>query len=160
MKTTYDTFVKKYGAPSSYAAIEGDGTGASYEGTWDWGVARFVEKTEGKNPVLYYLDTTSSSMTGPRSTKVGMSGEDVCGKFRDLGSYPNENGERTLYNYSDSDVKVNTQFGTYRREADGNYALHYYYPTKDKAFVELSYYLDADGAVTRIVWTRYRSQVE
>lgn len=159
MSTTYDSFVKKYGAPSDYVAIEGDGTGKSYEGTWDWGVARFVEKTEGKNPVLYYLDTTSTAMTGPRSTKIGMALEDVCALFRDLGTYPNENGERTLYNYSDSSVQLNTQFGTYRKEADGTYALHYYYPTKDKAFVELSYYQDTDGKVSRIVWTRYRSEL-
>lgn len=159
MSTTYDSFVKKYGAPSNYVAIEGDGTGKSYEGTWDWGVARFVEKSEGKKPVLYYLETASTAMTGPRSTKIGMAIDDVCAKFRDLGSYPNEDGERTLYNYSDSSVQLNTQFGTYRKAADGTYALHYYYPTKDNAFVELSYYQDTDGNVSRIVWTRYRSEV-
>lgn len=159
MKTTYDTFVKRNGAPLNYVAISGDGTGKSYEGTWEWGVARFVEKSEGKKPVIYYLETTLSALTGPRSTKVGMSLEEVCDKFRDLGSFPNENGERTLYNYSDSSVQLNTMFGTYRKEADGTFALHYYYPTDDKAFVELSYYTGADGNVSRIVWTRYRSEI-
>lgn len=159
MKTTYDTFVKRNGAPKNYVAIEGDGTGKSYEGTWDWGVARFVEKTAGKNHVLYYLETTSSSLTAPRSTKVGMSLEDVCDKFRDLGSPPNANGERTLYNYSDPQVQLNTTFGTWRKEADGTFALHYYYPTNDRAFVELSYYTNAEGNVNRIVWTRYRSEI-
>lgn len=158
MSTNYDAFVKKYGAPDNYVAIDGDGTGASYEGTWSWGIARFVEKTEGKKPVLYYLETTTNTMTAPRKTKVGMSGKEVMGQFRDIGSYPKENGERLLYNYSDSTVKLNTQIGTYRLEEDGNFALHYYYPTKDKAFVELSYYLNANGDVARIVWTRYRSE--
>ena len=148
-----------YHVTGGHSRITGDGTGNSYEGTWDWGTARFVEKTQGKNPVIYYLETTSSALTGPRSTKVGMTLEEVCDKFRDLGSFPNENGERTLYNYSDSDVQLNTMFGTYRKEADGTFALHYYYPTNDKAFVELSYYSDANGVVNRIVWTRYRSEI-
>lgn len=154
MKTTYDAFVKKYGEPLQYGSIDGDGTGASYEGKWSWGVARFVEKTEGKKPILYYLDTNDSAMVGPRKTKVGTSTLDVISAFRDKGSVANEDGERLLYNYSDSSVKVNTMIGTYRKEADGTYAAHYYYPNKDGSFVELSYYF-ADDAVSRIVWTRY-----
>ena len=52
-------------------------------------------------------------------------------------------------------------FGTYRREADGSYAIHYYYPIGDKneVFVELSYYLDGEGNVARILWQRYVSEV-
>ena len=44
-----------------------------------------ASKKAGSTPVLYALDTTSSKMTGPRSTKVGMSSDEVLGKFRDLG---------------------------------------------------------------------------
>ena len=52
------------------------------------------------------------------------------------------------------------QFGTYRREADGTYVIHYYDPVDEKQtiFVELSYYLDEDmGTVNRIVWRRYEA---
>ena len=78
-------------------------------------------------------------------------------KFRDLG-HPalDEYGNRLLYNWNSAGV----QFGTYRREADGTYVIHYYDPVDEKQtiFVELSYYLDEDmGTVNRIVWRRYEA---
>ena len=97
-------------------------------------------------------------MTAPRTTRVGMYAEEVLGKFRDLGQAAlDSDGNRLLYNYN----SANTQFGTYRREADGNYAIHYYYPIGDdkEIFVELSYYLDGNGEVARIVWQRYLSEI-
>ena len=110
------------------------------------------------NPVLYALDTTNAKMTAPRSTKIGMSAEDVMAKFRDLG-HPDrdEFGNRLLYNYDSAGI----QFGTYRHEGDGKYAIHYYYPVGDKQdiFVELSYYLDDEKNVERIVWQRYLSEL-
>ena len=49
----------------------------------------------------------------------------------------------------------------YRKEADGNYAIHYYYPIGDnkEIFVELSYYMDKNMDVERIVWQRYLSEI-
>jgi len=97
-------------------------------------------------------------MTAPRTTKIGMSGEKVMEKFQDLGQAAlDADGNRLLYNINSKGV----QFGTYRKEADGHYAIHYYYPVGDKEeiFVELSYYLDGDGNVERIVWQRYQSEV-
>jgi len=97
-------------------------------------------------------------MTGPRSTKVGMSSDEVLGKFRDLGQAAlDKEGNRLLYNYN----SANTQFGTYRSNGDGTYVIHYYDPVDEKAtiFVELSYYLDASGNVARIVWQRYLSEM-
>ena len=129
----------------------------SYEAVFSWGTARFAVNKSG-NAVLYALDTTNAKMTAPRSTKVGMSAADVMEKFRDLG-HPDldENGNRLLYNYN----SANTQFGTYRYEGDGVHAIHYYYPVGDKneIFVELSYYLDADKNVERIVWQRYLAEL-
>ena len=107
---------------------------------------------------MYYLDTTNSKMGAPRTTRVGMSAENVLSKFRDLGQAAlDENGNRLLYNYNSG----NYQFGTYRKEANGNYAIHYYYPIGDKkeVFVELSYYLDGNNEVERIVWQRYLSEL-
>jgi len=160
--TGYKTFTKSWGAPQSYEILPQDQwydeDMESYEAVYDWGTARFCIKKAGGSPVLYALDTTSSKMTAPRSTKVGMSGEEVMSKYQDLGQAPlNENGDRLLYNLNSAGYK----FGTYRRQADGTYAIHYYYPVGDKheVFVELSYYLREDGDVGRIVWQRYRSEL-
>ena len=161
-KTGYKTFTKAWGAPESYEVLPQEEWYSpdmeSYEAVFEWGRARFCIKTTGGSPVLYALDTTSSKMTAPRTTRVGMDAEEVLGKFRDLGQAAlDSDGNRLLYNYN----SANTQFGTYRREADGNYAIHYYYPIGDdkEIFVELSYYLDQNGEVTRIVWQRYLSEI-
>lgn len=160
-KTGYTTFTKAWGTPTSYEALPEDEWYSpdmeSYEAVYDWGTARFCVKKTGSTPVLYALDTTNAKMTGPRSTKVGMSSEEVLGKFRDLGQAAlDKEGNRLLYNYN----SANTQFGTYRSNGDGTFAIHYYDPVDDKAtiFVELSYYLDASGNVERIVWQRYLAE--
>ena len=97
-------------------------------------------------------------MTAPRATKIGMKAEKVLEKYRDLGQAPlDADGNRLLYNYDSG----NYQFGTYRKESTGNHAIHYYYPIGDKreVFVELSYYLDDNLDVDRIVWQRYISEL-
>ena len=130
----------------------------SYEAVYSWGTARFVIKKAGGSPVLYALDTTNEKMTAPRTTRIGMSAKDVMAKFRDLNNPAlDDQGNRLLYNYN----SANLQFGTYKREADGSCAIHYYYPVGDKneIFVELSYYLDENDNVTRIVWQRYLSEL-
>ena len=162
-KTGYKTFTKNWGAPERYELLPQSEWYSpemeSYEAVYDWGTARFVIKTADGSPVLYALDTTNSKMTAPRTTRVGMSGEEVVAKFQDLGQAElDDAGNRLLYNLNSGNYK----FGTYRREADGNFAIHYYYPVGDdhKIFVELSYYLDAQGEVARIVWQRYLSELE
>ncbi len=161
-KTGYKTFTKAWGAPQSYEVLPQEQWYSpdmeSYEAVYSWGSARFCIKTTGGSAVLYALDTTNSKMIAPRSTRVGMDAETVIEKFRDLGQAPlDSDGNRLLYNYN----SANTQFGTYRKEADGQYAIHYYYPIGDNKdiFVELSYYLNAEGDVERIVWQRYLSEV-
>lgn len=160
-KTGYKTFTKSWGAPNSYELLPKeqwyDPELESYEAVYDWGTARFVTKENGST-VLYALDTTNSRMTAPRTTKVGMEGSKVLDKYQDLGQAAlDEDGNRLLYNLN----SAGTKFGTYRKEADGNYAIHYYYPIGDneKIFVELSYYLNAEGVVERIVWQRYLSEL-
>lgn len=161
-KTGYKTFTKAWGAPKSYELLEKEAWYSpemeSYEAVYSWGTARFCIKTTDGSPVLYALDTTNSKMTAPRTTRVGMSAENVLAKYRDLGQAAlDDDGNRLLYNYNSG----NYQFGTYRKESDGNYAIHYYYPIGDdkKIFVELSYYLDENQEVERIVWQRYLSEI-
>ena len=160
--TGYKTFTKNWGAPTSYEVLPKDQWYSedmeSYEAVYDWGTARFCIKKAGGSPVLYALDTTNSKMGAPRSTKVGMSGDEVMGKFQDLGQAPlDAQGNRLLYNLNSAGYK----FGTYRLESDGNYAIHYYYPVGEnqEVFVELSYYLNKEGDVARIVWQRYESEL-
>ena len=161
-RTSYNAFTKNWGKPQSYEPLPMQDWYSpdmeSYEAVYSWGTARFTIKTTDGSPVLYALDTTNSKMTAPRTTRVGMSSEDVLGKFRDLGQAPlDDAGNRLLYNLNSG----NYQFGTFRCEADGKYAIHYYYPIGDQQeiFVELSYYLDAGGKVERIVWQRYLSEL-
>lgn len=160
-KTGYKTFTKNWGTPESYELLPEDSwydpEMESYEAVYSWGSARFVMNKSG-NPVLYALDTTNAKMTAPRSTKIGMSAEDVMEKFRDLG-HPDldAEGNRLLYNWN----SAGTQFGTYRYQSNGKHAIHYYYPVDDnnQVFVELTYYLDQDKSVERIVWQRYLSEL-
>ena len=158
-KTTYSTFVKSWGTPVSYEVLPEDRwydeKMETYEALYEWGRAWFTVKNSAKDPVLVMLETSNTKMSGPRSTKVGMKAEAVMEKFRDLG-HPalDEYGNRLLYNWN----SANVQFGTYRHEEDGTYAIHYYDPVDEKQtiFVELSYYLDTDGGtITKIVWRRY-----
>ena len=160
-KTTYASFTKSWGAPLSYESLPEDRwydvKMETFEAVYDWGTAWFAAKTDTKNPVLVRLDTSNGRMSGPRSTSVGMSASQVMEKFRDLG-HPalDDYGNRLLYNWNSAGV----QFGTYRRESDGTYVIHYYDPVDEKQtiFVELSYYLDGDGGtVNRIVWRRYEA---
>jgi len=161
-KTGYKTFTKNWGTPKSYEVLPENEWYApdmeSYEAVYNWGTARFCVKTKDGSAVLYYLDTTNSKMTAPRTTRIGMKADAVMAKYRDLGQAPlDADGNRLLYNLNSG----NYQFGTYRKEADGNHAIHYYYPIGDKkeVFVELSYYLDENDEVERIVWQRYQSEL-
>lgn len=161
-KTGYKSFTNAWGAPKSYEILPKEAWYSpemeSYEAIYSWGVARFCIKTTGGSPVLYYLDTSSSKMTAPRTTRIGMEADVVLAKFRDLGQAAlDSDGNRLLYNLNSG----NYQFGTYRREADGHYAIHYYYPIGEnrEIFVELSYYLDENNEVKRIIWQRYLSEI-
>ena len=160
--TGYNTFTKTWGTPESYELLPEEQWYSeemeSYEAVYAWGTARFVIKKAGGSSVLYALDTTNEKMTAPRTTKIGMSGSAVMDKFQDLGNPAlDEDGNRLLYNLN----QAGTTFGTYRREADG-YAIHYYYPVGEGGdiFVELSYYLDDEGNVARIVWQRYMAETD
>ena len=157
-RTNYTSFVKTYGTPDRYEPLspeEGyDAALESYEAAYSWGTARFVVRSKGQAPLLYALDTSNEKMTGPRSTRVGMRGTEVMDKFQDLG-HPalDEDGNRLLYNYNSGGY----MFGSYRKEGNGQYAIHYYTPVDENhtIFVELSYYLNNSGRVQRIVWQRY-----
>lgn len=156
MKTTYASFVKKYGEPLSYERLEGENAyarGESYEGVWAQTTARFVS-LDGDDAVLYCLFTQDTSFKGPRSTRVGSEETDVTSAFRDKGGMPvNDRGDRLLYNID----SLGQEIGTYRVLDDGGALIEYYCPSEDEnCYVQLTYTV-SEGVVDSILWQQYVS---
>ena len=107
--------------------------------TYDWGTAYFTDVGQ----TLLSISTSYASMTGPRSTKVGMTLKDLTSQFRDVGQVANAKGNRSLY--YDKDV------GYGRYTLDGEDAAHqeYVYLREDGGTTTLTYYLKND-IVSRI----------
>ena len=114
----------------------------------------FLDKQNGKSPVLVELVTSSPDMKGPRSTGVGMRVEDVLSAFRDAGGEENANGVRNLYTLRTTDTGA---LGILTREDEGKYHIGYYYHLTIGAWLELSYYSEG-GLITRMEWMWYMSQ--
>ena len=94
--------------------------------------------------MLYRLETDSTSIVGPRSTRVSMKETTVTGKFRDMGQLNDQNGDRSIY-YDD-------QAGAYAKLyklSDDTARIDYAYTTDDGGRVTLSYYLTG-GVVARM----------
>lgn len=146
LKTSRDAFVKKYGQPVEETEIE-DSTvrGVALKLTYSWGEARFVMVSDGY--VLYYLDSTSSSMSGPRNTKIGQKEEAVIAKFRDVGQPHDTNGDRSLY--WNGDNNGNDKGKLYHLDDTHDRIDYSYVRTEDSATVTMSYYLE-NGVVTRM----------
>ena len=142
MTTTRDAFIRKYGQPIEETEVEDNAIpDLCVRLSYSWGEARFYSSEKGY--ILYYVETTSPSMTAPRSTKVGMTMEDVTVKFRDLGQPNNQDGSRSLYH----DDKSGT--GMIYKTDEDNYRVEYVYFREDDARVVLCYYVD-NGKVNRI----------
>ncbi len=143
MTTTRDAFTKKYGSPLSEKEVEDDAmpdTCVSLQ--YSWGEARFYIGEKGY--ILYYISTTSSSMSAPRKTKVGMKEKDLTALFRDMGQLNDQNGDRSLY----FDESANS-FGKLYRLDDINDRISYSYKRTDGAITTLTYYMEND-TVARI----------
>lgn len=141
MKTTQEAFINKFGVGSSEEQIEDpDMGGECVKLKYSWGEARFCLTESGR--VLYYLETSSSSMTGPRKTKLGMSEKEITEKYRDLEQAHDQNGDRSLY-YDD-------QYGNfgklYHLDAFAD-RIDYTYTRADKSTVTLSYHLENSRVV-------------
>ena len=143
LKTTRDDFVKKFGEPVAEQEIsESFMKGICVKLTYAWGEARFTMMTNGYT--LYSVDTTLSSVTGPRKTKIGMSETDVTVKFRDMGQVHDQNGDRSIYWDKNAGVS-----GKLYHLDDTHDRIDYSYTRKDKGIVTLSYYLE-NSKVTRM----------
>ena len=145
MKTTKNQFVSKFGQPLKEENITDTAIrGTCSRLTYSWGEARFYISESGT--LLYYIDTTSTSMRFPRSTRIGMKETEVTEQFRDLGQKNNQDGTRSLYNdsgercYGKINILSNGQKRIDYTQVDNSYP----------ATIVLSYYL-TDGIVTRVV---------
>ena len=144
MKTTYNQFVSKYGQPQKEESITDTAIrGVCSRLTYSWGEARFYVAESGT--LLYYIDSTSSTMKLPRNTRIGMKETEITEQFRDLGQKNNQDGTRSLYN--DSKERC---YGKINILSNGQKRIDYTYVDPEyPATIVLSYYL-TDGVVTRV----------
>lgn len=146
--TTRDAFVKHYGKPLEEVEIE-DATmlGNCIKLSYNWGEARFVMTKDGY--LIYYVETSSASMSGPRKTKVGMSETDITEKFRDMGQTYNQNGDRSIYWDEVEGYAMLYKLG------DHSYRLDYVYYLKDTTRMILSYHLENNKVVKIVMRNSY-----
>ena len=144
MKTTREEFGRKYGTPlSEETAVDAAMPGACLKLTYGWGEARFWMSEQGY--VLYAIETSNSSMTGPQKTKIGMSESDVTEKFRDMGQANDQNGDRSLY-YAPKEGPGGA-FGKIYHIDVRHDRIEYTYTRPDKGVVTLSYDLENSHVV-------------
>ena len=142
MKTTREQFFNKYGTGQSEEPIQESGqAGDCIRVTYSWGEARFTLTESGY--VLYWLQTDSPSMKGPRKTTIGMQEKEVTVKFRDMEQTYDQNGDRSIY--WDKDVGYAK---LYHLDSE-NDRLDYVFYRQDNGVVTLSYQLK-NGRVTGI----------
>lgn len=137
--TTYEQFKKLYGAGQAEEIKDQSVTnGKAIKVTYEWGEACFVRDSE----VLYSIHTDHASMLGPRSTKIGMSLNEVTALFRDMGQVANAKGNRSLY-YDEY-----TGTGKYWKEEDGLARVEYTYLREDGGITTLTYRFKNDTVIS------------
>ncbi len=142
MKTNRDAFIRKYGQPIEETEVDDNSNpNVCTRLSYSWGEARFYSSEKGY--ILYYVETSSPSMTAPRSTRVGIRPEDVIVLFRDMGQPENQDGSRSLYH----DDAMGT--GMIYKTDENSYRIEYIYFRNDDARMVLCYYAD-NGKVNRI----------
>lgn len=142
MKTTREQFINKYGTGQSEEEIQESGqAGDCVRIVYSWGEARFTLTEAGY--VLYWLETESSSMRGPRKTGIGMQEKEVTAKFRDMEQTYDQNGDRSIY--FDKDVGYAK---LYHIDSE-NDRLDYVFYRDDTGVVTMSYALKG-GRVTKM----------
>ena len=96
IKTTRDVFLKKFGKPKNEQEINDSAVpGHTYQLDYNWGSARFYLDDTGY--ILYAYETSSSSVSGPRKTRIGMTEKEITEVFRDMGQTYDQNGDRSIY---------------------------------------------------------------
>ena len=141
--TTRDAFVEKYGESQSTEEVTQEGFDAPCDKLiYPWGYA-VIGKLRNKD-VLVELYVTDGTISGPRSTAVGNSENDVVGQFRDMGQVESPSGNRGLYSNSYGTGKI------YKLE--NGKEIRYVAKLDDGGVWNLTYELNSAGTVTGIRW--------
>ena len=141
MTTTQDAFIKKFGLPQEQNPVVEPGISSDCEKfTYSWGEARFCMTDKGS--VLYYLETDSASVTGPRKSKIGMTETEITALYRDMEQGHNQDGSRSLY-YNSGERR----YGMLHHLDALHDRIDYSYNREDNGVVTLSYYLENSRVV-------------
>lgn len=139
--TSYDAFSAQFGAGGNGEDVEMERLGTCRRYHYSWGYATFQQVAGTRYIVeIYYTDNTISS---PRSTRIGMTEDDIVKKFRDMGQVASPSGNRGLYSNDDGTGKIMMQ-------EDGGKIIRYIAYTADSHYWQLDYNLDRSGACVSI----------
>lgn len=146
--TTREDFFREYGEPKqtesvTYEEMENEAQRCEY----DWGHAIMLRGKSGW--VLVELYFTSTQFTGPRSTTLGNTEEQVTKKFKDMGQVESPSGNRGLY----ADTSGGMDRGKIYKQEDGSKIIRYQTSTGDGHGWQLEYYVTAEGVVNAIRWS-------
>ncbi len=86
---------------------------------------------------------TTNEIEAPRSTKIGMTEQEITSKFRDMGQVESPSGNRGLYSNGDGIGKI-------YKQPDGTKIIRYIAYTADGHYWQLDYNLDRSGTVGSI----------
>ena len=141
LSTSLEAFTKKFGTPNAQNEIQDVAVASdSLQLLYPWGEARFYMTANGYT--LYYVETNSASMVGPRKTKIGMTETEVTELFRDMGQTYNQDGSRSIY-FDSGEQKYGMM---YHLSAFIDRIDYIYYRT-DNGIVTLCYYLENSRVV-------------
>lgn len=152
--TTKSQFIASYGDPISETDDGSDSRGEYVKLAYSFGYAVFLDSGTGSEPVLAELYTQSDAFSGPRSTKVGASFENVIGAFRDVNGEENAQGNRVLYKINDGGL---SRLGMLTKTDENAYTISYYVQLESKQYVELTYKTE-NGVVVSMEWLRYDTE--
>ncbi len=143
--TTLSTFQDTYGSANSIVTVTYEGaSGDCQKHIYDWGYAIFAPKKT--DYVLVDLYFTSGRFSGPRSTNIGDTEDDIVGVFRDYGQVESPSGNRGLYTSDDNVGKI-------YKQTDGSKIIRYRVATTDSHMWQLDYNMSTSGVCTSIHWT-------
>lgn len=140
--TSREDFQAAYGKGDSMEEVYVEGfSDMCQRYQYSWGYATMAKTKKGW--VLSELYFTTSQFSGPRSTGIGNSEDDVVGKFRDMGQVTSPSGNRGLYdnNYGTGKIYLNE---------DGTKLIRYIAYTADSHEWQLDYELSTSGTVKAI----------
>ena len=136
--TTYDQFVKLYGAGAESLIDSADTvSGKAIQLSYEWGTACFTD--EGR--ILFAVSTNNPAMIGPAGSKVGMKTGEVTALFRDRGQAANAKGNRSLY-YNEG-----AGYGRYWKDSETTAHLEYVSFRENSAVTKLIYEIENDTVV-------------